>query len=73
MEGKTSKTSAINEQRRNFLSGSISAGFLGAGIAAGLVPALAQAESGKQVNRMASYTVSAHKSAPTPQLGNCTH
>jgi len=56
MEGKTSKSSPVNEQRRNFISGSISAGVLGAGIAAGLVPTLAQAQSGKKVDRMASYT-----------------
>jgi nitrite reductase (NO-forming) len=56
MKDKTLTTSPINEQRRNFISGSISAGVLGAGIAAGLVPAMAQAETGKKVNRMASYT-----------------
>jgi nitrite reductase (NO-forming) len=47
---------AVNEQRRNFISGSIGAGLVGAGIAAGLVSASAQAASGKKVDRMANYT-----------------
>jgi len=57
MTDSTETATPVNENRRNFLSGSVGAGILGAGLAAGLVTTQAKADSSTTANnnRMANY------------------
>ncbi|NMH66438.1 copper-containing nitrite reductase [Shewanella salipaludis] len=58
MKKHTSNSPAvIDEQRRQFLGGSVGMGLVGAGLAAGLISGQAQAgTNAKKVDRMANYT-----------------
>ena len=59
MTQSTDKTVAVNENRRSFISGSVGAGIIGAGLATGLLSNNASASgsnSSKNSDRMANYT-----------------